>query len=162
MNYRHLIPVIVFTIVALFQITLLPWAAINKATPQLTVIILVLYTHVNGQLYGTVSGFVFGIIFDLLSGGLLGLGMFSFTAAGFLAGYFYNENKIAFYDEPHFFILSVFISSLVYSLLYSLASLGDISYNFWTLLIEHTLLPATYTTGVALILPVFRKVRNFR
>lgn len=159
---RYLIPILVFIPAAFFEIAVLPWAAINNAIPHITVIILVLYAHSRGQVYATVLGFVYGLLFDLISGGLLGLGMFSFTAAGFLAGYFYNENNIAFYDEPHFYILSVFISTSVFSLFYSIASLGDISYNFWILIIEHTLLPAAYTSAVAFLLLIFRRVKHFR
>lgn len=162
MILKYIIPVLVFIPVAFFQVTFVPWIAVENAVPFLPVILLVFYTHSRGQLAGTILGFVYGIIFDFLAGGLAGAGMFSLTIAGFAAGYFHNENKIAFYDEPHLFILSVFISTVVFSLSYSLTSLGDLSYNFWALMIEHVLLPAVYTTAVSFLLLIFRKVKSFR
>jgi rod shape-determining protein MreD len=52
------------------------------------------YAVKKGQKFGMLLGFIFGILFDVFSGGLIGPAMFSKTVAGLLQGYFYNENKI--------------------------------------------------------------------
>ncbi|MCB9249278.1 MAG: rod shape-determining protein MreD [Ignavibacteriales bacterium] len=89
-----ILPILIFFPVALLQFIFVPMIAIDAIAPDIIMILLVYYALKYGQLYGTFLGSIFGLLFDIISGGILGSAMFAKTISGFIAGYFYNENKI--------------------------------------------------------------------
>ena len=79
----------------LVDTTLIKFLAIRTIVPDILLILIAYVAIREGQIAGTVAGFLTGLLIDLVSGqdGMLGLAAMSKTVAGFFAGYFYHENK---------------------------------------------------------------------
>ena len=88
MRSDYIYPILIFIPLAIIQTTVIPLISINGYVPDLILILLVLYTLKEGQMYGMILGFVLGFFFDLATGNVIGSTMLSKTVAGFVAGYF--------------------------------------------------------------------------
>ncbi|MBL1212818.1 MAG: rod shape-determining protein MreD [Ignavibacteriae bacterium] len=157
---KYFLPIIIFFPIAIVQLTLVPLISVQSIAPDLITIVLVYFTLRQGQLYGTVLGFTFGLFFDLMSGGLLGSAMFSKTLAGFITGYFYNESKILENTTTIKIVFIVLLASLVDSSFYSLLALPEVRISITSVILEQGLLPALYTSILSLtvvLLSPFKK-----
>ncbi len=141
---RYLIPAILFIIVAGAQLLLAPVISFSFITPDLPAIVITYYGVRNGHIYGSLFGFIGGMIFDLVSGGLLGASMFTFTLVGFIAGYFHREGEYAHLHSFQF-IGVVLITSSISSFIYSLFSGAEFNASLLYLLFEEGLLPGIFT-----------------
>ncbi len=161
MKRDYIISLILFIPLLIIQVTLVPIISIQYFAPDFILILLVYFTLIQGQLYGTVFGAIFGFIFDLASGGLLGVTMFSKTLAGFVAGYFYNENKIESNTSTLNFSMIVFVAALVDSFFSGLlGGLEDFGIVF--ILFERSMFPAIYTAIVSLLVVLLTPTRKFK
>ena len=156
MYLRFLIPILIFIPLAVLQLTVVPLISVDFIVPDLIVILIVFYTLRNGQIYGSLLGFILGLLFDLASGGLIGASMFSKTLAGFTAGYFYNEKRIESNLDSTMFITIIFMCSFVDSLFYSLLATTESGITLFNLFFEHGILPAFYTALAALPVIIFK------
>jgi rod shape-determining protein MreD len=155
MKYEQIKPLLLFPPILIIQIFLIPLISIEGIAPDLILMLLVFYTLKNGQLYGTVIGFIFGLFFDLISGGILGSMMFSKTLSGFIAGYFYNENKIDLHFKSFAYPLIVLLISILDSITISLITSFDINTNIITLFFYQGLLPALFTSALCFFVTFF-------
>lgn len=147
-------PLLIFFPLLLIQIVVIPLISLDGFVPNLPLIALAFFTLKNGRLFGAVSGFVYGLLIDLIIGSLIGSTMFSFTAAGFTAGLFFNENKIENYLRSYVFILILFLSSLVHEvLIFVILSFGAEGDSF-TGIIRQSIYASLYTSliGSAVII----------
>ncbi len=161
MRSQYVWPVILFFPVLLFQTTILPLIAIKGIIPDLIIILLVYYSIMLGQMTGTILGFVYGFFFDVITGSLLGTSILSLTIAGFVAGYFSNENKRDIYFKNYIFVLIVAMCAIINSLLNSFFVSVDLNTNMMSLLLNLGILPALYTSLISIIVIVFYPKRNF-
>ncbi len=161
MRSDYLISILLFFPLLIIQTTIVPLIAINGIIPDIILICLVFYTLRNGQLYGTVLGFIYGFLFDIITGSLLGSAMLSKTFTGFVAGYFFSENKQEIYFKSYTFTFIVLLCSLVDSVVNSFFSSIDLNTNIINLLFEHGLLPALYTAVISALVIVFYPRRSF-
>ncbi|MDR0289734.1 MAG: rod shape-determining protein MreD [Treponema sp.] len=84
---KNIVWTVVFGLVAaILQSTLLSHLALYRAVPDIALGIIVYSAYVNGTMTGQVSGFLYGIVQDLLSQAPLGLNAFVRTIIGALAG----------------------------------------------------------------------------
>lgn len=158
---RYIIPLLLFVPLAIIQLVIIPLISISGAVPNLVLILIVYFTLLNGQAYGTVLGFTLGFFLDLISGGLLGAFMFSFTISAFIAGYFYGENKIEINTGSYFFLLILFIAGVINSFIYSAVSNSNTNVSVVLLFVEEGLIPGVYTTLFGLPLIVFSSKKGF-
>jgi rod shape-determining protein MreD len=121
---------------------------------------LVFYTIRNGQIYGTVLGFTYGFLFDLITGSLLGTTMLSKTVAGFIAGYFSNENKRDIYFKSYNFIFIVLLCSVVDLTINTFLSSINLNTSIVLLLFEQGVLPAIYTSILSAFIILFYPKRR--
>ncbi len=91
-----LIDILLSLVLLVLQTTIIRFLAVQMIVPDLILLWIVYLAVRRGQIAATTAGFLLGLAFDLLSGpdSMLGLAALSKTAAGFVAGYFYSENKI--------------------------------------------------------------------
>ncbi len=143
-------PVIIFIPLLVLQLTVVPLISYNNIVPDLIILPVVYFSVKNGQRFGMLLGFLLGFLFDLFSGGLIGPAMFSKTVAGFIAGYFYNENKIDLTLGSAFFMIIVLICSSIDSLFYSIFSVTENLSTFSTFLIKRSIFPGLYTSAFSL------------
>ena len=124
MSINNLKPILYFIPLALIQLTIVPLISINDIAPNIIFVMIAFYTLRFGQIYGTVLGFFLGFVFDLISGGLIGASMFSFTLSAFLVGYFYSENKIEVNTASFFFLVILLVCGSVNAFIF--ASISNI------------------------------------
>jgi len=93
MKIKYFIPLFIFIPVVLIQLTVIPFVSIQDVVPDLLLITVVYFSILNGQIFGTITGASYGLIYDLISGNLIGGNMLSKTVAAFIAGYFSAETK---------------------------------------------------------------------
>jgi rod shape-determining protein MreD len=162
MRFNLLLALIIFFPLAVIQSNVIPYFSYNQIAPDLIVILLVFYTLKTGQIAGSLLGFLFGFIYDMISGGILGSAMFSYTLCGFIAGYFFNENKVEMYVHSVLFLLVILLCATVNSLVYSFFSVQSSDINLVVVLFEQGLLPGLYTAVVALPLTIFYPKKLFQ
>lgn len=155
MTLNYLKPILYFIPLAVIQLVVIPLITIDGIAPNLILVLLVLYTLYYGQIYGMITGFIFGFILDIISGGLIGAFMFSFTISSFIAGFFYNENKLDINTASYFLIIILFICGTVNSFLYSSVSNSNNDVSFLFLLIEEGMLPGIYTAVFGIPILIF-------
>jgi rod shape-determining protein MreD len=140
----------------LLQTTLTQYLAVWGLSPDIALIWIVYLALRRGQITGTVAGFFTGLVLDLLSGndGMLGLAALSKTAGGFMAGYFFNENKTLQTLGSYRFILIILSVSLVHNLIYFVIFLQGSGAHWWQAILLYGIPAALYTAAVGLI-PTF-------
>lgn len=161
MRSDYINAIVLFVPLAIIQFTIIPFISFNQIAPDLVLILLVFYTLRLGQLQGVILGALYGLLFDLISGGILGSAMFSKTLAGFITGYFYNENKIDYNLTSFMFLVIVLIIGTVDSVAYSFFSTAEINTNLISLFFEQGLLPGLYSAMLALPMIIFTPKKIF-
>ncbi|MGE5497162.1 MAG: rod shape-determining protein MreD [Syntrophothermus sp.] len=161
MRADYLIAILLLIPLTILQLTVIPLLSYNQIAPDLVLILLVYYTLRMGQMHGTILGFIFGLFFDLVSGGILGSAMFSKTLSGFLAGYFYNENKVELNLHTFMFLFIVLVIGTVDSVTYSFFGGAETSSNMLTLLLVQGLFPAMYSSVLSLPMVIFHSRKIF-
>lgn len=156
MQIKYLKPFLFFIPAVILQLVIVPLISIEGVIPDFITIVLIYFTLSSGQFYGTILGFTFGLVFDLVSGGVLGSAMFSKTLAGFLAGYFYNENKIEINTNTYLFVVIVLIIASVDSVLYTSLSASSTK-SLITVLVFSGLLPGAYSAVISFPLVIFKR-----
>ena len=148
-------------VVLVLQTTLLRFMAIGGLTPDLLLLWIVAVAVRQGQVTATVVGFCSGLALDLLSGndGMLGLAALSKTVAGFLAGYFYGENKILQTLSSYRFVLIALLIGIVHNLIYFIFFLQGSEVSWWGAVLFYGIPTALYTAAVGLI-PMFIYARK--
>jgi rod shape-determining protein MreD len=107
----------------------------------------------EGQIFGTVTGFVAGLLLDILGGSFLGLSALSYALAGFAGGYFYNPDNEKFLIKYNFLFV-VFVCAFTSSFIYFSIYLQGAFLTFWDILLKYVLPSTTYTVIISLIYAV--------
>ncbi len=142
--------------------TLVKFFSISDIVPDILLVWIGYIAIREGQIAGTLSGFLIGLTLDLLGGqdGMLGLSALSKTIAGFTAGYFYNENKVMQTLGSYVFIVVVGVSALVHNTLYFIIFLQGTTLGVWDMMLRYGL-PATLYTAAVSLLPMFAFARKY-
>jgi rod shape-determining protein MreD len=133
-------------VAALLQSTLFFRLSIRYAVPDIALLILVYVSYTNGRHVGQITGFLGGVLLDLISFSPLGLNMFIRTVIGSLTGLL----KGMFFLDPVFLPMALcagatFLKAGFFAALNLLFSGGVPAYNissttFWIELVLNTLL----------------------
>ena len=158
---RNLIDTALTLLFVLLQTTLARYLAVAGLAPDLALIWVVYLALRRGQIAGTVAGFFAGLVLDLLSGndGMLGLSALATTSGGFMAGYFYSENKTLQTLGSYRFILILLSAALVHNLIYFIIFLQGSGVHWWEAIFLYGVPAAVYTAAVGL-LPMFIYARR--
>lgn len=156
MNFKYLKPFLYFIPAVILQLVVVPLIAIENVVPDIVTIVLVYFVLNLGQFYGTALGFMFGFFFDLFSGGVFGSAMLSKTMAGFLTGYFYNENKVELNTQTYLFAVILVIISSIESIIFTALS-SSAPKSLMVLLLTGGILPGLYTSIVSFPMLIFKR-----
>ncbi|HEX9615309.1 MAG TPA: rod shape-determining protein MreD [Bacteroidota bacterium] len=151
---RHLRSAFIVLALVIVQSAFMPYVSIGGFLPDL-LLIWVAYTAIRrGQVEGMIAGFLVGLLQDTVATQLFGLAALSKTIAGFLGGYFHNENKTDQILGSYQFLMIVGMCSLVHNMIFFLIFLqGTDGALVWTLLQYST--ATTAYTGAISALPMF-------
>lgn len=162
MHYaRYALILIVLLIV---QKTLIPFISLAGVTPDVLLIFVVVIALREGQIPGTVLGFIIGLVVDIVSGDFLGLGALTKTIAGFTAGYFYNEmNPLQPLGAYTLFIV-VAVAAIVHNIIHFTLLFQGIPVSFFEVVFKFIIGSTVYTVGISLILFFYYNLqsRQFR
>lgn len=158
---RRIADIALTLLVIVAQTTLGRYLAIAGLPPDLALIWTVTLALRRGQMTGTVAGFCTGLVLDLLSGadGMLGLSALALTCGGFMAGYFYNENKTLQTLGSYRYILIILSVALVHNLIYFIIFLQGSGVHWWQAILLYGV-PAALYTAAAGLLPMFIYARR--
>ena len=138
------------------QTTVLPFFSIEGVVPDLITIWIVFLSLEEGQIAGSVSGFISGLIIDFISGDFLGLGALAKTCCGFIGGYFYDEFKTGKILGTYRFFFAVLISSFIHSLIFFIVYFQGSDISFTRIIVQYGVGTTAYTSALCLI-PMLRR-----
>jgi rod shape-determining protein MreD len=138
----------------LIQMQVMRLLTLEGITPDILTIWIVYLALKEGQLQGTIWGFVVGLLFDVMTGSFIGLAALTKTICGFMAGYFYNENKTAMTLGSYRFIVIVLVVSLIHNTLYFIVFTQGSEIGLLRAIFQVGLATTLYTAAVTL-LPMF-------
>lgn len=129
--------------------------SLEGLTPDLLTIWVVYIALRKGQVSGTVWGFVIGLLFDLVTGNFIGLSALTKTVCGFLAGYFYNDNKTVLTLSSYRFTVIVLIVSFVQNVIYFIIFTQGSEIGLLRAVLEFGVATTVYTATVSLVPMLF-------
>lgn len=151
---RHFRLVVVALALIIIQTAVVPFISIATIIPDVLMIWIVFVAIRFGQIPATIAGFSTGLLIDLIGGQFIGLFALSKTIAGFLAGYFYNENKIEQMLGSYQFLIVVGFSSFVHNVIYFVIAAQGGEMEISTAIFRFGLF-STFYTAVAALFPLF-------
>ena len=130
----------------IIQVTFIPYISVEMITPDIPILLVIYISLQRGQFFGMILGFLYGLLIDLFSSSFVGLYALTYTIAGFISGYFYEEDRAKETLQSYFFIfimfLSVFFSNLIYFLVF-IQGMYEFSFNL--LIVKYCLGSTAYT-----------------
>jgi rod shape-determining protein MreD len=144
----------------LLQTTFLPFIAVGGYLPDLFILYLVYSALRRGQIETTISGFIIGLLQDIITTQFFGLAALSKTIAGFVAGYFFNENTAEQTLGSYRYVLLVALCSIVHNLIYFIIFFQGSTSSVFISTIECTLGITLYTCIIS-VLPMFFFSRKY-
>ena len=144
----------------LLQTTFLPFIALGGYLPDLFMLYLVYIALRRGQIEATISGFIIGLLQDIITTQFFGLAALSKTIAGFIAGYFFNENTAEQTLGSYRYVLLVALCSVIHNLIYFIIFFQGSNESVLFSTIEHTIGITLYTCVIS-ILPMFFCSRKY-
>lgn len=157
---RYLFLSFISFLLIVFSTTVVNFVAIGNAIPDLLLMWIVYIAITQGQLTGTLFGFSIGLFVDVISGndGMLGLSALCKSLAGFVAGYFYHENKIEINLSTSKFLFAVGTSALLHNALYFVIFLRGSDVGWWSAIVAYGIPSMLYTTALAVVpMSLFRR-----
>jgi len=115
----------------------------------------------RGHMEATITGFLVGLLQDAVSMQFFGLSALTKTIAGFVAGYFFNDNSTEQTLGSYRFLTILFLSSFVHNIVYYGIFLQGIQDSVFSTMIEFSLVTSLYTVVVG-VFPMFTFVRKYR
>lgn len=154
------IRLIVLTIVFIaIQTTVVSFTSVFNIVPDILVIWIVYIAVTQGQIPAMLFGFGIGLTIDLVSGQFLGLSALCKTLAGFIAGYFYHENKIEITLSNYRFLGIVAIISFIHNVIYFVIFTQGSDVGLFTAIFQFGVFSTVYTTTISSI-PMFVAMRK--
>jgi len=145
----------------LLQTTFIPYLSIGGFLPDIFLIWVVYVAIRRGQMEATITGFVVGLLQDAVSMQFFGLSSLTKTIAGFVAGYFFNDNSTEQTLGSYRFLTILFLSSFVHNIIYYGVFLQGIQDSVFTTMIEFSFFTSLYTVLLG-VFPMFTFVRKYR
>ncbi len=141
--------IIIGLLTSIIQVNYLDVIAIEGITPDLLLILVIYIAIREGRLVGIFAGFAAGLIFDFLSMDLIGTNALAKTTVGFVAGFYYVENKWKRYIASFRFLAIVFLSSLIHNFIYFFFYLQVSEMSFFNFGLKYGLAISAYTTVIS-------------
>ena len=124
---------------------------IEEVTPDLLLILVVWIAISNGQMSGIIAGFVIGLVMDGITGDVLGTNALAKTFAGFIAGFFFNENKVYLTLGNYPALLITLLCAVVHNFIYYFFHVHYAETTFTVFIYKYCIASSLYTTVFAII-----------
>jgi len=131
------------------QAGLAPYLTIAGVTPNFLLLVVLTVALTEGPVTGATSGFIAGLLFDLLGSGPVGPMALVLAATGYLAGLLHEQMFAEGWLLPlTVFFVAALASEVAYSALLIMLGEGE---SFWMGLLTKCLPSAVYNTVLALL-----------
>jgi rod shape-determining protein MreD len=148
-KYARYVPVLIVLLV--IQATLIPFMSLVGVTPDVLLIFVIVITLREGQITGTIAGFIIGLVSDIVVGDFLGLGALTKTIAGFTAGYFYNEPNPLQPLSTYMFFIVMAIAGFVHNIVHYGFLLQGLPVSVFEIIFKFMIGATVYTIFVSLV-----------
>jgi rod shape-determining protein MreD len=130
----------------------LGYIAVEHITPDLLVILTVFIAVREGQFAGEIAGFLLGLMFDLISSDIIGTNALSKMLAGFIAGYFFNQ-QLSIQDAvgSFRFLGVVALSALAHNIVYFFFYVQPTELSFLKFFLRNGIAASLYTAVVSVV-----------
>lgn len=128
------------------QLTVLQYVSIGGATPDVVLIGICAIALRHGQEQATVFGFSAGLVTDLFVGDLIGISALAKTISGFIAGYYFEDEKSRAIVRSWRFLKIVAVSAAVHNVIYLLAYIRSVEFDFWSLFLLQVVGATAFTS----------------
>lgn len=150
---------LLFFLAVMIQVTVLQFIAVEvrpniSVQPDLILLVLFFFGLRFQQSYSVVAGFVSGLLYDILGGGILGLTAFSKTIVGFAVGFLPRVHKIQKIAQ---FIMMLFLVTISHDIILNGVYIINTDLNYLRLVLTHSLPSAIYTVFVGVIIFYWQK-----
>jgi rod shape-determining protein MreD len=145
----------------LLQTTFVPFLSIGGFLPDPLLLWVVYIAIRRGQVEATITGFLVGLLQDAVSMQFFGLSALTKTIAGFVAGYFFNDNSTEQTLGSYRFLTILVLSSFVHNVVYYGIFLQGVQDSVFSTMIEFSIATSLYTVVVG-VFPMFTFVRKYR
>ena len=152
---------LVALLLLILQTTFIPFLSLAGFLPDILLIWVVYVAVRRGQVEATITGFLVGVLQDAVSMQFFGLGALTKTIAGFVAGYFFNENNTEQTLGSYRFLTVILVSSFVHNIIYYGIFLQGIQDSVVPVMLEFSIATSLYTALLS-VLPMFTFVRKYR
>jgi len=153
---KYAVLIIVLALVQKTFVWLISFSSLN-ISPDLVIIAVAYIAIKEGKIFGCVTGFLSGLLLDLLSGSFIGLLALSYTIAAFVIGHFQNESDK--YLGKYYFLLLVFITSLIGNFVFYSVYFQGTVITFTDIMLKFVLVSSAYTALMSLVYIFFPKKR---
>ena len=147
-------------LLVILQTKLMQLLSLEGITPDILTIWIVYIALKEGQLSATLWGFCIGLFFDFVTGTFIGLAALTKTLSGFIAGYFYNENKTAHTLSSYRFLIVVLTVSFIHNTAYFIIYTRGTDIGIMHAVLQFGLATTFYTT-IWSLLPMFGFARKY-
>jgi rod shape-determining protein MreD len=131
----------------------LGYVAVESITPDLLMILTVFIAIREGQWTGQIAGFVLGLLFDIISSDIIGTNALAKMLAGFVAGYFFNEQLGLADAVGRFrFLGIVALSAIVHNIVYFFFQVQHTDLAFVGFFLRYGFAATLYTTVVSALI----------
>jgi rod shape-determining protein MreD len=137
-------------VIIFVQVLISRFLSIAGVSPDFLLIFLMYVTLREGQLAGTTSGFVLGLLLDITSSGILGAHALSKTVACFLAGFFYDRERIEQNIRNWPFLMLTLLGAVVNNALYYFLLTRGSEMSFGEFAFRYGAVGALYTVFIAI------------
>lgn len=144
----HIVPVIIGIVVLAANMGLGGLLEFGTIRPSLVLPYVVYLSLRKGAVYGTIAGFILGVLSDFMGGSALGATSLAFCAAGFLPGRFWTSGPFRIHWP---WGISVLICSIIFELIRNLIMARETGGTFSILFFQSGIPSALYTTILSII-----------
>lgn len=160
---KHIKFILASILLVVVQTTVTRYLSLEGIIPDLLLIMIVYISITEGQISGTLYGFGIGLLFDIITGGVIGISSLSKSIAGFISGYFFSENKIELTLGSYRFLLILLFVSSIHNLIYFLIFVQGSEISTLYAISNVGLTSALYTTTVSILMVlVFARKYSFK
>ena len=136
-------------ILIILQQTFIRYTEIFHFAPDVVLIGLFVIAVRLGQIPATVFGFAAGLVTDLFVGEMIGISALAKTVGAFIAGYYFDEEKIKITIRTPRFILITVICTFVHNIIYIFAYLRSVDLDIFKLFLTYGIGSTIYTSIIS-------------
>ncbi len=138
-------------ILIILQQTFIRYIEIYNFAPDIVLIGLFITALKLGQIPATIFGFATGLLTDLFVGEVIGISALAKTISAFIAGYFFDEEKIKTIMRTPKFIMITLACAFIHNVIYLFAYIRSVDLDILKLFLVYGVGATMYTFLISVV-----------